>query len=41
MDLRLLIVLLPLLLAAGWAGKNILPVAIAQVQKFLAKANQG
>jgi photosystem II PsbY protein len=35
MDLRLLIVLLPLLLAAGWALKNILPYALRQVQGFL------
>jgi photosystem II PsbY protein len=39
MDWRLLIVLLPLLLAAGWAAKNILPVAVKQVQAFLSKAN--
>jgi photosystem II PsbY protein len=39
MDWRILIVLLPLLLAAGWAAKNILPVAIRQVQNFLSKAN--
>jgi photosystem II PsbY protein len=39
MDWRILIVLLPLLLAAGWAAKNILPVAIRQVQAFLSKAN--
>jgi photosystem II PsbY protein len=38
MDWRVLIVLLPLLLAAGWAGKNILPSALKQVQAFLAKA---
>jgi photosystem II PsbY protein len=37
MDLRLLIVLLPLLLAAGWALKNILPSALRQVQAFLSK----
>lgn len=30
MDLRILIVLAPLLIAAAWALKNILPVAIEQ-----------
>jgi photosystem II PsbY protein len=38
MDWRLLIVLLPLLLAAGWAAKNILPLALRQAQVFLDKA---
>jgi photosystem II PsbY protein len=37
MDMRLLIVLLPLLLAAGWALKNILPYATRQIQAFLNK----
>lgn len=39
MDWRLLIVLLPVLLAAGWAAKAILPLAIKQAQAFLSKAN--
>jgi photosystem II PsbY protein len=38
MDWRLLIVLLPLLLAAGWAAKNILPLALRQAQLFLDRA---
>ncbi len=38
MDLRILIVLLPLLLAAGWALKNILPYALKQVESFLKKS---
>ena len=33
MDLRVLIVLAPLLLAAAWALKNILPFAIEQFRK--------
>ncbi|MBD2184438.1 MULTISPECIES: photosystem II protein Y [Aerosakkonema] len=37
MDWRLLIVLLPLLLAGGWAVRNILPAALKQVQAFLNK----
>ncbi|MGB8698823.1 MAG: photosystem II protein Y [Thermosynechococcaceae cyanobacterium] len=37
MDLRLLIVLLPLLLAAGWALRNILPSALRQLDGFLNK----
>jgi photosystem II PsbY protein len=37
MDWRVLIVLLPLAVAAGWAGFNILSVALRQVQQFLAK----
>jgi len=36
-DLRVAIVLLPLAAAAGWAVFNILPVAIKQIQNFLAK----
>ncbi len=36
-DFRLLVVLLPLLLAAGWAVKNILPAATKQIQAFLNK----
>ncbi|HEY9632624.1 MAG TPA: photosystem II protein Y [Coleofasciculaceae cyanobacterium] len=35
LDWRLLIVLSPVLLAAGWALFNIAPVAIRQVQAFL------
>ncbi len=38
MDLRILIVLLPLLLAAGWALKNILPYALKQAESFLKKS---
>nr|WP_204368497.1 photosystem II protein Y [Neosynechococcus sphagnicola] len=37
MDWRLLVVLLPLLLAGGWAVKNIGQVALKQVQAFLNK----
>jgi photosystem II PsbY protein len=37
LDFRLLIVLLPLLLAAGWAGRNILPSALKQLEAFLNK----
>jgi photosystem II PsbY protein len=37
LDFRLLIVLLPLLLAAGWAGRNILPSALKQLDAFLNK----
>ncbi|NCJ07211.1 photosystem II protein Y [Synechococcales cyanobacterium C] len=36
-DFRLLIVLLPVLLAAGWAAKNILPSALQQLQAFVNK----
>jgi photosystem II PsbY protein len=36
-DLRPLIVLLPLAAAAGWAGFNIFGAALAQFNKFLAK----
>ncbi len=36
-DLRVAIVLLPLLLAAGWAVFNIGAVALRQVQAFLNK----
>ncbi|HIK22514.1 MULTISPECIES: photosystem II protein Y [unclassified Thermosynechococcus] len=38
MDWRVLIVLLPVLLAAGWAVRNILPYAVKQVEKLLQKA---
>lgn len=37
MDWRILVVLAPLAIAAGWAGFNILAVALQQVQKFLNK----
>jgi photosystem II PsbY protein len=36
-DFRLLIVLLPLVLAAGWAAKNILPLALKQLNGMLNK----
>jgi photosystem II PsbY protein len=36
-DFRLLIVLLPILAAAGWAGFNIAAVAIREAQAFLNK----
>lgn len=39
MDWRLLIVLLPLLLAGGWAIFNIGAAALSQGQKFLKKEN--
>lgn len=35
MDLRLLVVLLPLAIAGGWAVYNIGQAALAQFQKFL------
>jgi len=37
-DLRLLIVLLPVLAAGGWALYNVAPIAIKQVQAFLNKS---
>jgi len=37
MDWRLLVVLLPLLVAAGWAGFNIFSAALSQLQAFLNK----
>lgn len=37
MDWRVLIVLLPILLAGGWALYNIGAIAIRQVQNFLNK----
>lgn len=37
MDLRVLIVLLPLMLAAGWAVYNIGQLALKQAQNFLKK----
>jgi photosystem II PsbY protein len=36
-DFRLLIVILPLLLAAGWAARNILPSALNQLNGMLNK----
>ncbi|GGA30901.1 photosystem II protein Y [Okeania sp. KiyG1] len=38
-DFRLLIVLLPIIAAGGWAVFNIGALAIQQVQKFLNKEN--
>ncbi|MDB9314033.1 photosystem II protein Y [Spirulina sp. CS-785/01] len=37
MDWRLLIVLLPVLVAAGWAGYNVFTLAFSQFQSFLQK----
>jgi photosystem II PsbY protein len=37
LDLRILVVLLPVILAAGWAVSRILPYALQQVKGFLAK----
>jgi photosystem II PsbY protein len=37
MDIRLLIVLAPLAIAAGWAGFNIFRAALQQVQVFMSK----
>lgn len=39
MDWRILVVLSPLLVAAGWAGFNIAAVAIRQLQQFQSKRN--
>ncbi|MEZ2228496.1 MULTISPECIES: photosystem II protein Y [unclassified Microcoleus] len=36
-DLRILIVLMPVLLAGGWAVYNIGAIALTQVQKLLNK----
>ncbi len=38
-DFRLLIVLAPLGIAAGWAIFNILPVALKQLQGMLSEKN--
>jgi photosystem II PsbY protein len=38
MDTRLLIVLAPLALAAGWAGFNIFRAALQQLQNFTSKS---
>ncbi|MBD1832187.1 photosystem II protein Y [Trichocoleus sp. FACHB-90] len=34
-DLRIAVVLLPVILAASWAAFNILPYALKQIQGFL------
>ena len=34
-DFRIAVVLLPVILAAGWAAFNILPYALKQIQGFL------
>jgi len=36
-DFRIVIVLLPLVLAAGWAGFNIFQAALGQLQGFMNK----
>lgn len=38
LDLRLIVVLLPVILAGGWAVYNIGQVAIRQIQAFLSKS---
>lgn len=38
MDWRLLVVLLPVFVALGWAGFNVLALAISQAQSFLKKS---
>ncbi len=40
-DFRVLIVLLPLLLAAGWALRNILPSALRQLDALLNNSKAG
>lgn len=40
MDLRLILVLAPLGIAAGWALFNIAPVAITQAQGFLKRLSE-
>ncbi len=37
LDLRVLVVLFPIILAGGWAVSRILPYALQQVKGFLAK----
>jgi photosystem II PsbY protein len=37
-DFRVLIVLFPILAAGGWAISRVAPVAIKQIQAFLAKS---
>lgn len=37
LDLRVVVVLFPIVLAAGWAASRILPYALQQVKGFLAK----
>ncbi|MGB7088196.1 MAG: photosystem II protein Y [Phormidesmis sp.] len=39
MDFRVLLVLSPLLIAAGWAGFNIFRAALGQVQALLNNEN--
>lgn len=39
MDIRIALVLSPLLIAAGWAGFNIFRAALGQVQDLLNKNN--
>lgn len=39
MDIRIVLVLSPLLIAAGWAGFNIFRAALGQVQDLLNKNN--
>ena len=39
MDIRVLLVISPLLIAAGWAGFNIFRAALGQVQELLNKNN--
>ena len=39
MDVRVILVLSPLLIAAGWAGFNIFRAALGQVQTFMNKNN--
>ncbi|MCS6814549.1 MAG: photosystem II protein Y [Cyanobacteria bacterium] len=36
-DFRIAIVLLPVILAAAWAGYNIFQAALGQLQSFLSK----
>ena len=37
LDLRVVVVLFPIILAGGWAASRILPYALQQVKGFLAK----
>ncbi len=39
MDMRIVLVLSPLIIAAGWAGFNIFRAALGQVQDLLNKNN--
>ncbi|HIK54449.1 MAG TPA: photosystem II protein Y [Synechococcales cyanobacterium M55_K2018_004] len=38
MDWRVVVVLLPVIIAAGWAGFNIAAAALTQVKTFLSKS---